>query len=157
MTNSWHISLDHLIDYCHIGRDSPLGIAVVCIDCIQQLELLFGYNKEHKIFRVSLKNSDTLAIPKEILSHCGIEPGTELECLIQDDKLIFRKYHTSCIFCERTEDMKELNNSPVCPACAQDIHVCYRKFVMKQPEGLSRCEFLDPDSDEAKQWSRTVW
>ncbi len=58
-----------------------------------------------------------VVIPMEIREAFDIKTKDLLEIYVQGDKIVFRKYDSSCTFCGSSEDLVSFEDKKVCKAC----------------------------------------
>lgn len=62
-----------------------------------------------------------IVIPKELRKKFGIAEKDDLEIYTENNKIILKKYETSCVFCDAVDDIFEFHGKNVCPACAKAL------------------------------------
>lgn len=63
-----------------------------------------------------------VVIPKEIRAKLDVESNRDyFEIFVEDDRIILKKYHPTCIFCDANDDIIEYNGHNVCKACIEKI------------------------------------
>lgn len=62
-----------------------------------------------------------VVIPIEIRNRLGIIEKDKFEIYVDKNKIILKKYHTSCIFCRSTNNLIEYNNKLICNNCKTEI------------------------------------
>lgn len=62
-----------------------------------------------------------VVFPVELRQMLGIETGDPMEILVDDEKIVLRKYYTGCFFCDNLEGLKNINGKYVCEACLEEI------------------------------------
>lgn len=58
-------------------------------------------------------------IPRNARKILDIEPGSELEFFLEDDKILLKKHEPepSCIFCNSRTDLKSFQDKQICKEC----------------------------------------
>lgn len=62
-----------------------------------------------------------VVIPKEIRELLEIMEGTPMEVFVEDSKVIFKKYETSCLFCSSSKKLISYNGKLICSKCVEKI------------------------------------
>ena len=63
-----------------------------------------------------------VVIPKEIRNKLGVENDVDsFEIYTEDDKVILKKYHPSCVFCGSAENIIEFSGYNVCNSCIEKL------------------------------------
>ena len=71
-----------------------------------------------------VRNIDELGrivIPKEMRRVMDIASSDPVEIFVEEDKIILRKYVTSCYFCGSSKDVVEFRGKKLCSQCLADI------------------------------------
>lgn len=63
-----------------------------------------------------------IVIPKRIRRIFELDQNSCLEMLIDDDKIIMKKYVPQCIFCGSTDELEEFKGKCVCKNCMNDLN-----------------------------------
>ena len=63
-----------------------------------------------------------VVIPIELRRTLGINIKDPLEIYVDAEKIIFRKYEPTCVFCGNADDAVHFKNKMVCGNCVQDIN-----------------------------------
>ena len=63
-----------------------------------------------------------VVIPIELRRTLGISIKDPLEIYVDEDKIIFKKYEPSCVFCGNANDVIHYKNKNVCVDCLKDIN-----------------------------------
>ncbi len=58
-----------------------------------------------------------ITIPVEIRKQFDLHDGALVEILYGKDRIIFRKYEYSCIFCGDTTNVTKFKNKAICQKC----------------------------------------
>ena len=64
-----------------------------------------------------------IVLPMELRNKFDINPKDAIEIFTDNDKIILKKYHPCCIFCNKTEDNVILNEKRVCKDCIEKLKV----------------------------------
>ncbi|MBO4423577.1 MAG: AbrB family transcriptional regulator [Clostridia bacterium] len=62
-----------------------------------------------------------VVLPIEIRSVLGIESRDAVEIQTEDDRIVIKKYHPSCVFCGSTENVIEFREKLLCRSCIAEI------------------------------------
>lgn len=62
-----------------------------------------------------------VVFPVELRQMLEIEKGDPLEILVDDEKIVLRKYYAGCLFCGNLEGLKNINGKYVCVECLEEI------------------------------------
>ena len=63
-----------------------------------------------------------LVLPPDLCDSLHIERGKDaIEILVEDDKIILRKYARACAFCGSFDDLITYNNVKICKNCVDEI------------------------------------
>ena len=63
-----------------------------------------------------------LVLPPDLCDSLHIERGKDaIEILVEDDKIILRKYAPACAFCGSFDDLVTYNNVKICKNCVDEI------------------------------------
>ena len=62
-----------------------------------------------------------IVLPSEIRKKMDIAVKDPLEIFTDGDRIIFQKYHPSCIFCNRVEDIYFFADKRVCGECLEKL------------------------------------
>ena len=68
-----------------------------------------------------MDNLGRVCIPKELRNNFGIENGDPIEILIDEDKVVLKKYSPQCVFCGNTDDVSNYKNKIVCSSCVNTL------------------------------------
>jgi transcriptional pleiotropic regulator of transition state genes len=68
-----------------------------------------------------LDNLGRVVLPIELRRTLDIKEKDALEILIDGDQIILRKYEPACIFCGRTEGVKNIKGKNICSRCLSDL------------------------------------
>ncbi len=60
-------------------------------------------------------------LPIETRRTLGIDIGSEIEIFVENDTVMLKKYHSSCIFCNTSEDLTTYKDKFVCNSCIKDL------------------------------------
>ena len=67
-----------------------------------------------------VRNVDELGrivVPKEMRTKMEISCGDPVEIFVEGDKIVLRKYTTSCLFCESADAITVFNGKKICAKC----------------------------------------
>lgn len=62
-----------------------------------------------------------VVIPIELRRTLGIGEKDALEIYVDNERIIFKKYETSCTFCTSTDDVKHFKSKNVCAKCVTEL------------------------------------
>ncbi len=62
-----------------------------------------------------------IVLPMKMRRKLKIDEGDSVEFIISGDKIILRKYRTSCIFCGKSSDVIEHRGKYVCTKCLEEL------------------------------------
>ena len=62
-----------------------------------------------------------IVIPVELRRTLDVGQRDTLEIFSEDDKIILKKYHPSCIFCNDARDVIYYNEKLVCKRCLEEL------------------------------------
>jgi transcriptional pleiotropic regulator of transition state genes len=62
-----------------------------------------------------------IVIPIDIRRKLGVNNGESLEITLQNDTVILKKHHETCIFCFSNEDLVPFEGKVVCQKCIEKI------------------------------------
>jgi len=65
----------------------------------------------------AIDNLGRIVIPKELRLTLGLVAGESVEIFTEDDKVIFKKYCPSCIFCSEASDIVSYKSNNLCRKC----------------------------------------
>ena len=68
-----------------------------------------------------IDNLGRINIPKELTKRFNIKDGDPMEVLVDEDKIILRKYKSRCTFCGSTDNIISYQNKIICSICINDI------------------------------------
>lgn len=68
-----------------------------------------------------LDNLGRIVIPIELRRTMDIGLKDTLEISVEDDKIILKKYHPACIFCNDARDVIEYKGKLVCKNCLAEL------------------------------------
>ncbi len=68
-----------------------------------------------------LDNLGRIVIPIELRRTMDIGLKDTLEISVEDDKIILKKYHPACIFCNDARDVVEYKGKLVCRNCLEEL------------------------------------
>lgn len=63
-----------------------------------------------------------VVIPIELRRTLEIEERDQLEILLEDDRIVLRKYQPTCIFCGAETDLTEYRGKRICGKCLKEIN-----------------------------------
>lgn len=64
-----------------------------------------------------IDNLGRIVLPRELRNTLGLELKDPLEIYTENDKIILRKYQTSCVFCGANENLIPVNEKLLCKEC----------------------------------------
>lgn len=62
-----------------------------------------------------------IVISKDIRTHLNIQPGDMLLINADDEQITIRKAESQCVFCNRTENLREKNGKFICQSCLDEL------------------------------------
>lgn len=63
-----------------------------------------------------------VVLPIELRRTLEIEERDQLEIMLEDDRIILRKYQPTCIFCGAETDLLEYRSKRICSKCLKEIN-----------------------------------
>ncbi len=72
-----------------------------------------------------LDNLGRIVLPVELRRTLGLDIHDTLEILVDDDKIILKKYHPACIFCGDARDVVSFDGKLVCRHCLERLKELY--------------------------------
>lgn len=73
-----------------------------------------------------------IVIPKEIREGLGVRSNIDsFEIMLEDDKIILKKYEPTCVFCDSIKDSVEYNGKIICKECLAKLE------QLNQPQDIS--------------------
>ncbi len=71
-----------------------------------------------------VRKIDTLGrivLPIEIRETLDIQERDPLEIFVEGDRIIFKKYSPTCIFCDETEHLTMFRDKRICDKCLEEL------------------------------------
>jgi len=62
-----------------------------------------------------------IVIPIELRRTMDIGLRDTLEIFVEDDKIILKKYHPACVFCNDARDVVQYKDKLICQRCLDDL------------------------------------
>lgn len=62
-----------------------------------------------------------IVVPIELRRTLGISAKDSLEILVEDDRIILKKYHPACVFCGDARDVITFKDKLVCRRCLKAL------------------------------------
>ncbi len=62
-----------------------------------------------------------IVIPKPLRSKYDLHTDDAIELFTEPDAIVIKKYAMSCIFCGNSENLKMIQNKPVCEDCLKQL------------------------------------
>lgn len=62
-----------------------------------------------------------IVIPVNVRKMFDLSEGSPLELLVDDDKIVFRKYLPNCTFCGTTDNLTEFKGNHICADCLDEL------------------------------------
>lgn len=62
-----------------------------------------------------------IVIPIDIRRKLGVNNGESLEIALQNDTVILKKHHETCIFCFESENLVNFEGKLVCEKCLEKL------------------------------------
>ena len=62
-----------------------------------------------------------IVLPKELRTTLDIKETDPVEIFVDGSDIVLRKYQPSCIFCNETSDVQQVNGKNVCKKCIAKI------------------------------------
>lgn len=62
-----------------------------------------------------------IVLPIELRRNFELEEHDRVEILVEDDRIILKKYEPNCIFCGSSKDVSEYKGKLICRKCIRDI------------------------------------
>ncbi len=72
-----------------------------------------------------LDNLGRIVLPVELRRTLDLGIHDTLEILVDDDKIILKKYHPACIFCGDARDVVSFGGKLVCRHCLENLKELY--------------------------------
>lgn len=66
-------------------------------------------------------NLGRVVLPVELREILGINKGDPIEIFVDDEKIVFKKFLSGCIFCGIGEQLVNHNGKHVCQSCLKDL------------------------------------
>lgn len=63
-----------------------------------------------------------VVLPIELRRTLEIEERDLLEIMLEDDRIVLRKYQPTCIFCGAEEELTEYHGKRICGKCLKEIN-----------------------------------
>ena len=63
-----------------------------------------------------------IVIPKELRKTFNINEKDPLEIFVEDNRIILRKFETSCAFCNSSESLTPFRDKFICADCLAEIN-----------------------------------
>ncbi len=63
-----------------------------------------------------------VVLPIELRRTLEIEERDQLEIMLEDDRIVLRKYQPTCIFCGADTDLLEHRGKRICGKCLKEIN-----------------------------------
>lgn len=63
-----------------------------------------------------------VVLPIELRRTLEIEERDLLEIMLEDDRIVLRKFQPTCIFCGAEEDLLEYRGKRICGKCLKEIN-----------------------------------
>ncbi len=60
-------------------------------------------------------------LPIETRRILGLEEKSEIEIFVENDTVVLKKYHSSCMFCQNTNDLTTLRGKNICKNCIEEL------------------------------------
>lgn len=68
-----------------------------------------------------LDTQGRIVIPKSFRIAINMHEGDSVEIFTDEAQIICRKYQPGCVFCDSTDDIREVRGIRVCRKCAREI------------------------------------
>lgn len=62
-----------------------------------------------------------IVLPVELRNTLGIDKRDSVEIFTEEDRIILKKYQPTCIFCGKTDNIKEFKNKLLCEECISEL------------------------------------
>lgn len=62
-----------------------------------------------------------IVLPMELRKTLDFKEGTPVEICVENDKVILKKYHCSCIICGNKENLKRYKDKTICSDCIEQL------------------------------------
>lgn len=62
-----------------------------------------------------------IVLPKELRKTLGINEKDYVEIFTEQDQIVLKKYHPSCVFCGSVENLTMFNGKNICDACRVEL------------------------------------
>lgn len=62
-----------------------------------------------------------IVLPVELRRGLGIEDKDALEIFVDEDRIILKKYESTCIFCGNPQPAEEFRGKRICDACMEAL------------------------------------
>jgi transcriptional pleiotropic regulator of transition state genes len=62
-----------------------------------------------------------VVLPTELRKILGIDRGDPLEILVDEAKIVLRKYYAGCLFCDNVEGLTNINGKKICGMCLEEV------------------------------------
>jgi len=63
-----------------------------------------------------------IVIPKDFREAVGFKEGDDLLIEVEDSRIVLSKAEQSCVFCEKTSDLKSYMGKTVCSSCIKALN-----------------------------------
>lgn len=58
-----------------------------------------------------------IVLPAELRRSMGLETSDTMEIFVDGESIILKKYHPSCVFCDRSEEVARFKGKIICSKC----------------------------------------
>ncbi len=72
-------------------------------------------------YLVRVDNLGRIVIPVKIRRAMELERDACLELFTEDNQIIMRKYHSSCVFCNSEDELFEYKGKCICKQCLKEL------------------------------------
>ena len=72
-------------------------------------------------YLVRVDNLGRIVIPVRIRRSMELETDTCLELFTEEDRIVMRKYQSTCVFCGKDEDLTEYKGKHICKDCLKAL------------------------------------
>lgn len=62
-----------------------------------------------------------IVLPSELRKNLGIEIRDNVEIYVSGESIILKKYHPSCVFCEKVDNITIFKGKNICMNCLSQI------------------------------------
>lgn len=93
---------------------------------------------------IDLDSLGRIVIPIKMRKALNLHTEDQLHIITNNEELIIKKLHNTCVFCGSQEELTKINSKYICNQCRKSIfsYIELEKIYEKEKKGLFNTEYI---------------